>query len=92
MTVNERRGEGSRKLEHWAKKKLKWPCFGVALVGWLGRREISESERREYTLLEPVYLREQFVATYVRRDKERGKYSLVNTGTQSRRTEPRNRG
>lgn len=53
--------ERDRKLEHFTKKKLKWPCFGVALVAWLGRREISESKWRVYSLFEPVYLREQFV-------------------------------
>lgn len=73
--------ERDRKLEHFTKKKLKWPCFGVALVAWLGRREISESKWRVYSLFEPVYLREQFVDCIdaYRRDKERRKYSLVNT-------------
>lgn len=64
-------------------------CRISRLAGSKG--DIGVRAARIYSLLEPVYLREQFVATYVRRDKERGKYSLVNTGTQSRRTESRNR-
>lgn len=70
MTANERRGEGSKARAVDEEKKLKWPCFGVALVGWLGPREISESKRREYLLFEPVYLREQFVdCTHVYKER-----------------------
>lgn len=56
MTGKEGAKERERKLEHLTRKKLKWPCFGVALVGWLGPREISWSPSGENTRAVYVYI------------------------------------
>lgn len=83
MTGKEGGKERERKLEHLTRKKLKWPCFGVALVGWLGPREISGSPSGENTRSSSrVYIPARTICgryPRIQGDNEGKKNSLVNT-------------